>query len=171
MGMGCNIPVSSQSSFMVIWYHHTFIRKRLFFHTTSSHACDDVAWKNNLFLMKVLLSWCLTTPCTLFGSFKVLIVPILIGIRSRSMARCWRTCSCSNYSRKIGQQQWFTSCGIELQNWMLKANADMDSTIKLIVDPLKSDNQTILQTRGYILPVSLVQQIYIEIVKILTPCF
>jgi len=71
------------------------------------------------------------------------------------MARYRRRSSRGHRSseRKIEHRQWFTNSGIESQNWTLKAGADTDNVIKLIQDPLKGDDCTILRTRGFILPV------------------
>jgi hypothetical protein len=66
------------------------------------------------------------------------------------MARRRRSYSRRRYERKIEHRQWFTSSEADkLATVTVKAGADTDNVIKLAVDPLKGDDQTILRTRGF----------------------
>lgn len=67
------------------------------------------------------------------------------------MARTRRRSSRSRgrYERKIEHRQWFTSSFSGEPGLTLKAGSDTDNILKLGIDPLKGDDQTILRTRGY----------------------
>lgn len=56
----------------------------------------------------------------------------------------------TRHERKIEHRQWFTSSGFSAGSLTLKAGADSDNVVKIAVDALKGDDQTILRTRGYI---------------------
>jgi len=56
------------------------------------------------------------------------------------------------YERKIEHRQWFTNSGHFEGNITFKNGADTDNVVKVMVDPLKGDDQTILRTRGYVVP-------------------
>jgi len=61
-----------------------------------------------------------------------------------------------NYSRstskKIEHRQWFTNSGHSESTVTWKQGADTNNVLKIAVDPLKGDDQTILRTRGYVVP-------------------
>ena len=55
------------------------------------------------------------------------------------------------YERKIQHRQWFTNAGFGgTATVTLKAGNDTDNLIKIFVDPLKGDDQTVLRTRGFV---------------------
>lgn len=54
------------------------------------------------------------------------------------------------YERKIEHRQWYTESGVKTETVTLKAGADTDNVVKITVDPLKGDDQTILRTRGFV---------------------
>jgi len=54
--------------------------------------------------------------------------------------------------RKIEHRQWYTDSGFHTGNVTLKAGADTDNVVKLAVQALKGDDQTILRTRGIFVP-------------------
>jgi len=56
----------------------------------------------------------------------------------------------SREGRKIEHRQWFTESGVASHTVTLKAGADTDNVVKISVDPLKGDDQTILRTRGFV---------------------
>lgn len=57
----------------------------------------------------------------------------------------------TRHERKIEHRQWFTNAGFTgADNVTLKAGNDTDNLLKVFVDPLKGDDQTILRTRGYV---------------------
>lgn len=68
-----------------------------------------------------------------------------MGRRRRSASR-----RSTRYERKIEHRQWFTSSGFAEQTVTLKAGADTDNVVKIAVDQLKGDDQTILRTRGIV---------------------
>lgn len=53
-------------------------------------------------------------------------------------------------SRKIEHRQWFTTTEIQTSTVTFKQGSDTDNVVKLAVDNLKGDDQTILRTRGQI---------------------
>lgn len=70
------------------------------------------------------------------------------------MARYRRRSSRSNRGgeRRIEHRQWFTTSGFSDSTHTFKGGADTDNVVKIAVDPLKGDDQTILRTRGIITP-------------------
>jgi len=68
------------------------------------------------------------------------------------MARQRRRMQRSRRERTIEHRQWFANSGHMESTITWKAGADTDNVVKIGVDPLKGDDQTILRTRGYIVP-------------------
>ena len=68
------------------------------------------------------------------------------------MARMRRRRSHGRYERKIEHRQWFTTSGFSDGSHTWSAGANTDNVVKVAVDPLKGDDQTILRTRGLITP-------------------
>lgn len=68
------------------------------------------------------------------------------------MARRMRRSSRRMHERKITHRQWYTTSGITNITLNLAQGTGNQNVSKLFVDPLKGDDQTILRTRGFVVP-------------------
>jgi len=62
-----------------------------------------------------------------------------------------RSYSPRRHERKIEHRQWFTNSGVNQETISLANGLGTNNLVKVSVDALKGDDQTILRTRGYVI--------------------